>query len=127
MGSGGPPGEEGFQIYPLLPQPQGRWTDRVPPLPDPARHAYLAEVAQMMDGRKQRLGQHAAQTAPAWAVAALGPVPAAATPPDGAPDGLETNANAPNTLVRTVFKSAVIAASTSGEQTCRSTLETNSR
>jgi hypothetical protein len=29
----------------------------------------------MMDGRKQRLGQHAAHTAPAWAVKALGPVP----------------------------------------------------
>ena len=30
----------------------------------------------MMDDRKQRLGQHAAQTGPAWAVTALGPVPA---------------------------------------------------
>ena len=30
----------------------------------------------MMDDRKQRLGQHAAQTGPAWAVATLGPVPA---------------------------------------------------
>ncbi len=29
----------------------------------------------MMDDRKQRLGQHAAQTTPAWAVTALGPVP----------------------------------------------------
>ena len=30
----------------------------------------------MMDDRTQRLGQHAAQTGPAWAVTALGPVPA---------------------------------------------------
>ena len=30
----------------------------------------------MMDDRTQRLGQHAANTSPAWAVAALGPVPA---------------------------------------------------
>ena len=30
----------------------------------------------MMDDRKQRLGQHAAQTTPAWAITALGPVPA---------------------------------------------------
>jgi len=30
----------------------------------------------MMDGCTQRLGQHAARTGPAWAVAALGPVPA---------------------------------------------------
>jgi conjugative relaxase-like TrwC/TraI family protein len=63
------------RIYPLLPQPQGRWADRVPSLPDPERRAYLAEIATMMDDRKQRLGEHAAQTAPAWAVNALGPVP----------------------------------------------------
>jgi hypothetical protein len=33
----------------------------------------------MMDGRQQRLGQHAAQIGPAWAVTALGPVPNDAT------------------------------------------------
>ena len=64
------------RVYPLLPQPQGPWASRVPHLPDPDRQAYLAEIAAMMDDRKQRLGQHAAQTAPAWAVTALGPVPA---------------------------------------------------
>ena len=64
------------RIDPLLPQPQGPWTSRVPQLPDPARHAYLARIAAMMDDRTRRLGQHAAQTAPAWAVTALGPVPA---------------------------------------------------
>ena len=64
------------RVYPLLPQPQGPWASRIPRLPDPARQAYLAEVAAMMDDRTQRLGQHAAQTGPAWAVAALGPVPA---------------------------------------------------
>ena len=37
---------------------------------------YLAEIAAMMDDRTQRLGQHAAQTGPAWAVTALGPAPA---------------------------------------------------
>jgi hypothetical protein len=64
------------RIHPLLPQPQGPWASRIPRLPDPARQAYLAEVAAMMDDRTQRLGQHAAQTGPAWAVNALGPVPA---------------------------------------------------
>ena len=64
------------RVAPLLPQPQGPWASRVPRLPDPARQAYLAEVAAMMDDRTQRLGQHAAQTCPAWALAALGPVPA---------------------------------------------------
>ena len=63
------------RVYPLLPQPQGRWAKRVPQLPDPERRAYLAEIAAMMDGRKQRLGQHAAQTMPVWAITALGPVP----------------------------------------------------
>jgi hypothetical protein len=64
------------RVYPLLPQPQGPWTIRVPELPDPARQAYLTGVAALMDDRTQRLGQHTAQTAPAWAITALGPVPA---------------------------------------------------
>jgi hypothetical protein len=64
------------RIAPLLPQPQGPWSSRVPALPDPDRQAYLAEIAVMMDDRKERLGQHAALTAPTWAVDTLGPVPA---------------------------------------------------
>ena len=63
------------RVYPLLPQPQGPWAERIPPLPDPERRAYLAEIAAMMDDRKQRLGQHAAQTTTTWAVTALGRVP----------------------------------------------------
>ena len=63
------------RVDPLLPQPQGPWAERVPQLPDLERRAYLAEIAAMMDGRKQRLGQYAAQVAPAWAITALGPVP----------------------------------------------------
>jgi TrwC relaxase/AAA domain len=64
------------RVYPLIPQPQGPWTSRVPQLPDPARHAYLTGIAALMDDRTRRLGQHTAQTAPAWAITALGPVPA---------------------------------------------------
>ena len=63
------------RVDPLLPQPQGTWAERVPQLLDPGRRAYLAEIAAMMDGRKQRLGQHAAEIAPVWAITALGPVP----------------------------------------------------
>jgi hypothetical protein len=48
----------------------------VPQLTDPGRHAYLTEIAAMMDDRKQRIGQHTAQHPPPWAVKALGPVPA---------------------------------------------------
>jgi len=64
------------RIDPLLPQPQGPWTWRVPELPDPDRHIYLAQIAVMMDDRTRRLGRHATLTSPAWAVSALGPVPA---------------------------------------------------
>ena len=64
------------RIDPLLPQRQGAWAGRVPRLPDPARHAYLARIAAMMDDRTRRLGQHGAQTTPSWAVSTLGPVPA---------------------------------------------------
>ena len=56
------------RVDPLLPQPQGPWAGRVPELPDPDRQAYLAQIAAMMDDRTRRLGQHAAQTSPAWAV-----------------------------------------------------------
>ena len=62
-------------VYPLLPQPQRPWSERVPVLADPERRAYLTEIAAMMDDRKQRLGQFVAEHTPPWAVTALGPVP----------------------------------------------------
>jgi hypothetical protein len=64
------------RINPLVPQPQGPWTSRVPNLPDPSRRTYLTQIAALMDDRTRRLGQHTAQTTPAWAIQALGPVPA---------------------------------------------------
>jgi hypothetical protein len=63
-------------VDPLLPQPQGHRANCVPRQPDPGRQAYLDEIAALMDDRTRRLGQHTAQTAPAWAITALGPVPA---------------------------------------------------
>ena len=36
---------------------------------------YLTEIAAMMDARKDRIGEYAAEHAPPWAVAALGQVP----------------------------------------------------
>ena len=63
------------RVHPLLPRPQGPWSDRVPHLPDPQRHQYLVKIAAMMDDRKQRIGQFAADNALPWAIAALGPVP----------------------------------------------------
>jgi hypothetical protein len=59
----------------LIPAPAGPWSAQVPAIADPERHAYLTEIAALMDARKDRIGEHAAENAPPWAVAALGPVP----------------------------------------------------
>jgi hypothetical protein len=66
----------GPRVHTLSPQPQGSWTRRASRLRDPDRGAYLAQIAALMDDRIRRLGQHTAQTAPTWALTALGPVPA---------------------------------------------------
>lgn len=59
---------------PLAPAPVVKWSDRVPQCGG-ERQEYLAALAAMMDERKERLGEFAAETQPGWAVAALGPVP----------------------------------------------------
>jgi hypothetical protein len=51
------------------------WSERLPDLADPDRRRYMAELAEAMDARVRRLGQHASDTAPLWATRALGPVP----------------------------------------------------
>ena len=60
---------------PLVPGPWQPWTSRVPVLADPVRWQFVTEVAAAMDARRARIGEHAALTAPPWAVNALGPVP----------------------------------------------------
>ena len=60
----------------LVPLPAGPWSVQVPALADRERQAYVAEIAALMDARKDRIGEHAAGHPPAWATAALGPVPA---------------------------------------------------
>jgi hypothetical protein len=60
----------------LVPLPPGPWTMQVPKIADPERQAFAAQIAQMMDARKERIGEHAADTNLPWAVTALGPVPA---------------------------------------------------
>ena len=59
----------------LIPLPAGPWTAQLPGIADPGRRAYAAEIAALMDARKDRIGEHAAEHAPPWAVTALGPVP----------------------------------------------------
>jgi len=63
------------RVNPLVPQPAGPWSAQVPDIADPERKAFAAEVAAMMDARKERIGEHAAEHALPWAVKALGPVP----------------------------------------------------
>jgi AAA domain len=59
----------------LVPAPPGPWSAQVPPLADPDRLCYITKIAALMDARKDRIGEYAAEHAPPWAVTALGPVP----------------------------------------------------
>jgi hypothetical protein len=60
----------------LVPLPAGPWSAQVPDIADSERRAYTAEIAALMDARKERIGEHAAANHLPWAVTALGPVPA---------------------------------------------------
>jgi conjugative relaxase-like TrwC/TraI family protein len=60
----------------LIPLPAGAWSAQVPAIADPERRAYVTEIAALMDARKDRIGEHAADHALPWAVSTLGPVPA---------------------------------------------------
>ena len=59
----------------LIPRPAGPWSTQLPKIADPDRRAYAAKIAALMDARKDRIGEHAADNALPWAVGALGPVP----------------------------------------------------
>jgi hypothetical protein len=59
----------------LLPRPAGPWAAQLPEITDSERSAYAAQIAAAMDARKDRIGDHAADNGPLWAVSALGPVP----------------------------------------------------
>ena len=60
---------------PLVPLPARSWSEQIPALADPERRRFAAELAAAMDARTERIGEHAADRAISWAVAALGPVP----------------------------------------------------
>ena len=59
----------------LVPLPPGPWSAQLPAIADPERRAYAAQIAALMDARKDRIGEHAAEHALPWAITALGPVP----------------------------------------------------
>jgi len=65
-----------YRLGSLVPLPAVPWSAQVPGIADPERHAWLTEIAALMDARKDRIGEHAAEHELPWAVAALGPVPA---------------------------------------------------
>ena len=58
-----------------VPAAAGPWSAQVPPIADPERRAFAAQIAALMEARKDRIGEHAAEHPPPWAVSALGPVP----------------------------------------------------
>lgn len=62
-------------VEPLVPLPLSSWSERVPEIPDPERQEYVRRLAEAMDERTERIGEHAVQERPEWAVRALGPVP----------------------------------------------------
>ena len=64
-----------YRLGSLVPLPAGPWSAQVPAIADPERRAYAAQIAALMDARKDRLGEHAAEHGLPWAVTALGPVP----------------------------------------------------
>jgi hypothetical protein len=59
----------------LVPLPPPAWSAQPTSISDPERRAYAMQIAVLMDERKERIGQHAAESALPWAVAALGPAP----------------------------------------------------
>ena len=65
-----------YRLGSPVPLPSRPWSAQVPALADPCRQAYVAEIAALMDARKDRIGEYTVGHPPAWAIAALGPVPA---------------------------------------------------
>jgi hypothetical protein len=61
----------------LVPRPAGSWSAQLQlsEIADPERRGYAAQIAALMDARKERIGEHAADCALPWAIGALGLVP----------------------------------------------------
>jgi TrwC relaxase len=65
-----------YRIGLPVPLPAGPRSAQIPATADPERRAYLTQIAALMDARKERIGEQAAEHELRWAVGALGPVPA---------------------------------------------------
>jgi hypothetical protein len=64
------------RITGMAPLPQPLWAQRIPDHVEPGHEQYITGLAAAMDQRTQRIGEQATEHQPAWAVTALGPVPA---------------------------------------------------
>jgi len=62
-------------VGPLVPLPRKPWADQPRQFDNPELAEHEAALRQAMAERADRLGEHAVQASPAWAVQALGPVP----------------------------------------------------
>jgi hypothetical protein len=62
-------------LHGIQPKPLGPWSARMPDTGSPELNQYLRELADAMDERTRRLGEHTAKTNPEWAERSLGPVP----------------------------------------------------
>jgi conjugative relaxase-like TrwC/TraI family protein len=63
------------RIAGMVPLPQPVWAQRTPGDLAQGHRQYAADLAAAMDQRTQRIGEHAAEDQPPWALNALGPVP----------------------------------------------------
>ena len=50
-----------YRLGSLIPRPAGPWSAQVPAIADPERRAYAEQIAALMDARKDRIGEHAAE------------------------------------------------------------------
>ena len=64
-----------YRLGSPVPLPAVPWSAQLPGITDPERRSYITEIAALMDARKDRIGEHAAEHQLPWAVTALGPVP----------------------------------------------------
>ena len=62
-------------LHGIQPAAPGRWADHVLCTGSADLDHYLRELADAMDDRTRRLGEHAAATEPTWARQSLGPIP----------------------------------------------------
>jgi conjugative relaxase-like TrwC/TraI family protein len=58
-----------------VPSRARKWAEQAPQVGNPEMGHFLHNLADAMDARKERLGEHAAEHPPGWAPATLGPVP----------------------------------------------------